>query len=89
MHLSITEPNYPQNFLVVNETGVHLVGVDADLNHALPMTARAPLAVDTISRVVYWYHESPSSRTIARQSLNGGSIEVHSVVCLIMLRMSP
>ena len=67
-------PDYPQNFIVVNGTGVHLAGVDAELNHPLPAMAHAPLAVDTISRFVYWYLESPKS--IARQSLNSASMDI-------------
>ena len=69
-----TGSDYPQNFIVVNDTGVHLAGVDADLNHALPAMARPPLAVDTISRFVYWYLES--SKSIARQSLNSASTDI-------------
>ena len=70
-----TEPDYPQNYLIVNDTGVHLAGVDAEFNHALPVTARPPLAVDTINRYVYWYHDSP--RSIARHSLNSGNMDIH------------
>ena len=69
-----TGPDYPQNFIVVNDSGVHLAGVDAELNHALPAAARPPLAVDTISRYVYWYLQSPKS--IARQSLNSASMDI-------------
>ena len=69
-----TGPDYPQNFIIVNESGVHLAGDDAELNHALPSIARPPLAVDTISRFVYWYHES--LRAIARQSLNSAGIDI-------------
>ena len=67
-------PDYPQNFIIVNGTGVHLAGVDAELNHPLPAMARPPLAVDTIGRFVYWYLESPKS--IARQSLNSASMDI-------------
>ena len=70
----ITEPNYPQNFLIVNESGVHLVGADADLNHGLPVTSNTILATDTVSRVVYWYHQPAHS--IARRSLNSGTMDV-------------
>lgn len=69
-----TGPDYPQNFIIVNDSGVHLAGVDAELNHALLAMARPPLAVDTISRYVYWYLESPKS--IARQSLNSASMDI-------------
>ena len=69
-----TGPDYPQNFIIVNESGILLAGVDAELNHALPSIARPPVAVDTISRYVYWYHES--LRAIARQSLNSASMDV-------------
>jgi hypothetical protein len=69
-----TEPDYPQNYLIINDTGVHLAGVDTEFNHALPVTARPPLAVDTINRFVYWYDESP--RSIARHSLNNGDVDI-------------
>ena len=75
VYLEYTEPDYPQNYLIVNDTGVHLAGVDAEFNHALPVTARPPLAVDTINRFVYWYHDSP--RSIARHSLNSGNMDIH------------
>ena len=75
-----TEPDYPQNYLIIKDTGVHLAGVDAEFNHALPATARPPVAVDTINRLVYWYHESP--RSIARHSLKSGSMDIH--VCLTL-----
>ena len=52
-----------------------MAGVDAEFNHALPVTARPPLAVDTINRFVYWYHKSP--RSIARHSLNSGNMDIH------------
>ena len=71
----LAEPNYPQNVLVVNGSGVHLVGADADLNYNLPMSAGPPLAVDTISRFVYWYHEP--SNSIARHSLNSNRMDVY------------
>ena len=86
-----TEPDYPQNVLVVNGSGVHLVGAEADLNHNLPMSSGAPLAVDTIGRFVYWYHEQ--SNSIARHSLNSDRMEVYvsvviSLQCPGMLTMS-
>ncbi len=77
-----TEPDYPQNYLIINDTGVHLAGVDVEFNHALPVTTHPPLAVDTINRFVYWYHESP--RSIARHSLNSDNMDIH--VCLTLAR---
>ena len=80
LYILNTEPDYPQNYLIINDSGVHLAGVDAEFNHALPEIARPPVAVDTINRFVYWYHESPKS--IARHSLNSGSMDIH--VCLTL-----
>ena len=74
MYILNSGPNYPQNFIIVNESGVHLAGVDAELNHALPASARPPVAVDTIGRYVYWYLQSPKS--IARHSLNSASMDI-------------
>ena len=76
----LADSAYPQVYLIVNETGVHLAGFNADLNPNFPANIRPPLAVDTISRYVYWYHESTGS--IARQSLNHGSMDVQ--VCRII-----
>ena len=60
--------------MIVNDSGIHLAGIDAELNHALPANAQPPVAVDTISRFVYWYLQS--QRAIARQSLNSANMNL-------------
>ncbi len=65
---------YPEQILLSMETSSTILGDMTDINQELAISDSAPIVVDAIRRIVYWYRHSLDS--VYSQSLHSGSQQV-------------
>ena len=80
-------PDYPQQIIGLVDSGIQSSGQGITFSASSASNSPGHIAVDTIGRMVYWFH--PSTRIICRQSLNGGEIDVSVCMCLCVHVMIP